>query len=125
MCIFGFIDEVKFTAYDDELERVEVFKYLGRLLAMDDVDMQAVRANLKKARKSWRMLSRLLRSEKFYKAVVQAVLLYGSESWALTESQLRCLHGFHIRAAYRMTKVNKPKKMPGPAGWWYPSWRMF
>ena len=28
----------QFTAYGDVLERVEVFKYLGRLLAMDDND---------------------------------------------------------------------------------------
>ena len=29
--------------------------------------------------------------------------------------------GFHIHAAYRIAKVNKPKRMPGSAGWWYPS----
>jgi hypothetical protein len=32
-----------FTAYSAELERVEVFKYLGRLLAYNDNDAQAVR----------------------------------------------------------------------------------
>ena len=31
-----------FTAYSEELERVEVFKYLGRLLAYDNNDTQAV-----------------------------------------------------------------------------------
>jgi hypothetical protein len=36
-------------AYGDELERVEVFKYLGRLLAYDDNDAWAVRGNIKKA----------------------------------------------------------------------------
>ena len=46
------LDQV-FTAYSDqELERVEVFKYLGRLLAFDDVDTHAIQANMKKARKS-------------------------------------------------------------------------
>ena len=40
-----------FTAYGDELDRVEVFKYLGRLLSHDDNDVQAARGNLKKARK--------------------------------------------------------------------------
>ncbi|KAL7523823.1 hypothetical protein ACHAXR_000346, partial [Thalassiosira sp. AJA248-18] len=107
--------DVVFTAYDEELERVEVFKYLGRLLAFDDNDMRAVRNNLKKARKSWRMLSRLLRAESigprvcgmFYKAVVQAVLLFGSETWALTPSAMKCLEGFHIRSAYRMARVNR------------------
>ncbi len=38
-----------FTAYDGELKRVEVFKYLGRLLAYNNNDSQAVRGNLKKA----------------------------------------------------------------------------
>ena len=32
----------QFTAYGDVLERVEVFKYLGRLVAMDDSDEQAM-----------------------------------------------------------------------------------
>ena len=40
-----------FTAYMEELERVEVFKYLDRLLTYDDNDAQAVRSNMKKARK--------------------------------------------------------------------------
>ena len=31
--------DATFTAYDVELERVEVFTYLGRLLAMDDNDL--------------------------------------------------------------------------------------
>ncbi len=34
-----------FTAYGEDLERVEVFNYLGRLLAYDDNDSQAMRAN--------------------------------------------------------------------------------
>jgi hypothetical protein len=38
-----------FTAYGKELERVEIFKYLGRLLAYNNSDTQAVRNNLKKA----------------------------------------------------------------------------
>jgi hypothetical protein len=36
-----------FMAYGAELERVEVFKYLDRLLAYDNNDAQAVRGNLK------------------------------------------------------------------------------
>jgi len=81
--------EVQFTAYGEELERVEVFKYLGRLLAFDDSIVQAVPCNLKKAWKSWSGILRVLRAENasprvcalFYKATVQAVLLFGSETW--------------------------------------------
>ncbi|EJK73704.1 hypothetical protein THAOC_04657 [Thalassiosira oceanica] len=76
--------EVEFTVYGETLERMEVFKYLGRLMAMDEKDMHAVQHNLKKARGVWRRFSILLRSEKlparvcgmFYKAVIQSVLLY-------------------------------------------------
>ncbi len=32
-----------FMAYGEELERVGVFKYLGRLIAYDDADTQAMR----------------------------------------------------------------------------------
>ena len=37
-----------FTAYGEELPNVEVFQYLGWLLAHDDNNSQAVRGNLKK-----------------------------------------------------------------------------
>jgi hypothetical protein len=52
-----------FTAYGKELERVEVFKYVGRLLAYNNNDTQAVRNNLKKARGVWARLSRMIRAE--------------------------------------------------------------
>jgi hypothetical protein len=42
--------EHSFTAYGEELERVEVLKYLGKLIAYyDDADTQAMRSNLSKA----------------------------------------------------------------------------
>ena len=65
------------------MERVEVFKYLGRLLAQDDDDIQAIRAQMRKARATWARVGQVLRAEnvpphiaaKFYKAVVQAITL--------------------------------------------------
>ena len=123
--------DVVFTAYDGqhELERVDVFRYLGRLMALDDVDTQAIQANMKKARKSWKLLSRLLRAEgasprvsgMFYKAVVMAILLFSSETWNLTPTALKRLEGFHIRHAYRMAKVNKPRRNPHTGVWTYPA----
>ena len=120
--------EQTFTAYGEELERVEVFKYLGRLLAYDDNDVQAVRASLKKARKCWGRISRVLRAENasprvcgmFYKATVQAILLFGSETWNVTPAMQKRLEGFHTRAAYRMVRKNKPKRNPD-GSWWYPA----
>ena len=117
-----------FTAYGVVLERVEVFKYLGRLMSFDDVDTQAMRSNLKKARRVWARLSRVLNREnassrvcaRFYIATVQAVLLFGSETWNITPTAMKRLEGFHIRAAYRMAVENRPRREPD-GSWTYPS----
>jgi hypothetical protein len=55
--------ETRFFAYGEQLQWVEVFKYLSRLLLHDDNDTQAMRANLAKARRCWVQVSRVLRSE--------------------------------------------------------------
>ena len=55
----------------------------------------------------------------FYKATVQAVLLFGSETWNLTPTAMKQLEGFHIRAAYRMARTNKPRRVPTDK-WTYP-----
>ena len=43
--------DAKFYAYGEELERVAVFKFLGRLIVFDNDDTQAVRGNLAQARR--------------------------------------------------------------------------
>ena len=57
-----------------------------------DDDWNAVVGNLKRARESWGRLSLILRQEgadpkvlgNFFIAVMQAVLLFGAETWLLT-----------------------------------------
>ncbi len=115
-----------FMAYGEELERVEVFKYLGRLIAYDDANTQAMQSNLRKARGCWAWISRVLRAENatartcgvFYKATVQAVLLYGSETWSLSPTSVKRLEGFHIRTVWRMSGMRLEKKPDG--SWLYP-----
>ena len=82
--------------------------------------------NLRKARGVLAWVLRVLRAENaspwtcgmFYKATVQAVLLYGSETWSLLPSSLKGLEGFHIRAAWQMTGLRPEKKPNG--SWTYP-----
>ena len=81
------------------------------MIAYDDEDTQEVRVNLKKARCVWARISRILRAENasprvcgmFYKATVQSVLLFGSETWCLDPAALKSLEGFYVKAARRMT----------------------
>ncbi len=56
----------------------------------------------------------------FCKAIVQAVLLYGSKTWCLTPALLARLDGFHICAAYRMAQEHRLKRnLDG--SWTYPA----
>ena len=116
-----------FTAYGKVLERVEVFKYLGRLLAYNNNDSQAVRGNLKKARDIWARLSRTMWAENasprvcgmFYKVTVQTILLSGSKTWNLSPASLKSLEGFHTWAAWCMAG-RRPLKLPDGT-WTYPN----
>ena len=44
--------------------------------------------------------------EMVYKVVVQMVLLYGSDSWVVTEAMLKVLEGFHHRVAHRIAGIS-------------------
>jgi hypothetical protein len=109
-----------FHVEGEVLEKVDLFRYLGRILAQDDDEVWAVRHQIKNAHGIWVKVRQVLTvdntppkvSAKFYKAVMQSVLLYGSETWNLMTTPLAWLEGFHIRAAYRMAEKHKPKKGP-------------
>jgi hypothetical protein len=115
-----------FCASGEDLERVEVFRYLGWLISYNDANNQAMRSNLRKAQGCWAQVSCVLRAENatpktcgmFYKVTVQAVLLYGSETWSLSLSSMKHLEGFHIRAAWRMSGKRPEWNVDG--SWTYP-----
>ena len=96
-------------------------------MAYNDNDAQALNMQLQKAQKNWARISYVLRAENalprvcgmFYKATVQAVLLFGSETWTTTTTMMKRLDGFHMRAAWRMARINKPRSNPD-GSWTYP-----
>ncbi len=73
-----------------------------------------------KACKCWAQIGKVLRSENaspqvcgyFYKAVVQVVLLFGSENWNLTPALLTWVEGFHIQCGYWMAQTHTRKRIP-------------
>ena len=79
-------------AYIRLIEMVTLFKYLGKILMVGNKDCLAMMINLKKLRKSWSQLTRILGREGvnlrvsmiFFNVVVQVVLLLGSETWVIT-----------------------------------------
>jgi len=104
-------NDVKFTVNNKIIEKVHKFKYLGRWLADDDDDTFSIMDNLKKARQKWNCLALILKREganaicmaRFYMVIVQAVLLYGADSWTVTERNLKRIKSFHHRAVRYMT----------------------
>ncbi len=89
-------------------------------MAQDEEDTQAVRAQLRKARGTWAQVGKVLRGEnapptvaaKFYLAIIQAILLYGSETWVISLQAMARREGFHIRAAWCMAQKHKPWQGP-------------
>ena len=91
-----------------------------------DYDWLTVVGNLGKARKSWGRLYRILSREgadpkvlgSFYKAVAQAMLLFGAETCVLTPRMEQALDSFQNRVARRMT--GKQRRKRGDGRWEYP-----
>jgi hypothetical protein len=106
--------EVTFFIDGKPIERVSSHLYLGRILQANDLDHEAIMARLKKARACWGRISRILNHDgiraytmaRFYLAIVQAVLLYGAETWVISKRDLRRLESFHARCARHMAHMH-------------------
>ncbi len=104
-----------------------MFQYLGCMLSMHDDDTHVVRTHLAKAHSCWNWVALNLNGEnaslcvcgKFWKAVMQSVLLYCSKTWVLTPTLLERLEGIQLRCTYQMAKWLKPQWGPG-GSWVYP-----
>ena len=120
------LDQVKIFVNGKEIERVREFKYLGRILCEDDDDTKCVESQITKARARWWRIAKILKNEgasakimsRFYVATVQAILLYGAESWVLTNRLIQKLNSFHLRAVRHMTGEHIRKQQGGT--WEYP-----
>ena len=96
-------DQTAITLKGTTLEAVEAFSYLGseaRQTARVDED---VRMRLEKAAKVYQMCrKKVFRSQNtskktkiyLFQMMVMSVLLYGAETWAVTQRDLRRLHAF-------------------------------
>ena len=93
------------------MEAVTEFWYLGRLLTATDDDWPAVAGNIKKARRIWGRLDRVLGRERadpkvswnFYTAVTQQVLLFRAETCVFARNIESDLDAFQGRVARKLT----------------------
>ena len=115
-----------FSAYGTPLTVVSLFRYLERTLFSTDKNWPAVEQNLQRAQVKWGRLVKILGREgadnrtvgRFYVVVVQAVILFGFETWFLTPLLEKSIEGFHQWAAQRMVGMVPKHQMDGT--WMYP-----
>ena len=108
-------DPLTITLRGTEIENVHSFKYLGSIYSAN-LSMQAeVSQRLASAGRAFYKLSCMKLWKDYvismktkitlYKVMVQSVLLYGSETWALTEQETNRLEVFQMRCLRRIKGI--------------------
>ena len=100
---------------------VAYFQYLGKVILAADDDWPAVVRNLERARALCKRMMRVLRREGleprvsgfFFKAVVQEVLLFGTETWVVTPRMGRFLEDLQDQVAQSLTGRTPQQKTDG------------
>ena len=89
----------------ENLQTTEEFTYLGSAVRHDGGEGSDIRNRLNKARNAFRMLKNVWKSSQYstetklrlYSSCVLSTLLYGSECWRMTASDLNQLSTFHTK----------------------------
>ena len=95
----------------ERVGNVPTFRYLGQPLDQTDDDWPYVQRSIMRARLVLGWLRTLIWREgednkvsaSFYMEVVQAILLYGSETWVLSASMAKRIEGMHTEYLKKIT----------------------
>lgn len=115
----------KLTVDDTPLESVMVFKYLGRAITQNDDNWMVVSSNIANARKKWGRIKVILKKDTSIPHTMansyKAVLLYGSETWSMSEIMLHKLDMFHQQCCRHIAGAYIHPDPDNPSNWIYPS----
>ena len=100
-----------FQAYGRTLATVTSLKYLSQVMTTEDDEWTVVVGKLRKDQKSWAQMASIMVQEGafswvlgvLFKAVVQTVLLLGSETWVLITRMGKILGSFQNRVTRKIT----------------------
>ena len=100
-----------FQAYGRTLATVTSLKYLSQVMTTADDEWTVVVGKLRKDQKSWAQMASIMVQEGafswvlgvLFKAVVQTVLLLGSETWVLITRMGKILGSFQNRVTRKIT----------------------
>ena len=100
----------------EHIEAVEEFTYLGSKMTADGSYEREIRARLSKAGQAYATLRNIWKSGKLkqkmkiflFKSKVLSILLYGSESWKMTNIINHRLEVFQNRCLHKILKIFRP-----------------
>ena len=110
---------------DEPLEEVDSFTYLGSIVNKQAGSEEDIVNRLKKARQSFGMLSKIWKSNKLsrmtklkiFNSNVKSVLLYGSESWSLTQKLENKVQVFVNNSLRRILRIRWPQVISNQELW--------
>ena len=101
------------------LQQTEKFTYLGSIIRPEGGTKEDINNRLGKARAAFRNMDKIWRSTQFnkktklklYQSCIVSTLLYGSECWRMTETDIRKLRSFHTTCLRKIQGIYWPKKI--------------
>jgi hypothetical protein len=113
------------TIESQPIERVEVFQYLGSMIDENGGAIKDVETRIRKARGAYTILGKIWHSTIYnantklhiFKSCVVSVLLYGCETWLVTEGIKRKLQVFVNRCLRRILRIFWPNTISNAELW--------
>lgn len=115
----GNIAQGSITMQDQDLEKVEEFKYLGSVVSEDGSMQKEIGHRIQAGWRNWKKCSGVLCDKrvpvklkgKVYKSVVRPAMLYGAETWATTKGDEKRLEVQEMKMLRWMMGVTKKDKI--------------
>jgi len=104
---------------DSEIEFCQEYKYLGIIFDTSGTDNKEIRSRVIKVRKCIACLNGILCSKdigkerklNIYNALIKSSLLYGSETWRLTENNRRRVEATEMDALRRSSRISRKERI--------------
>jgi len=104
---------------DSEIESCQEYKYLGLIFDTSRTDDKEIRSRVIQERKCIACLNGMLWSEdirkerklNIYSALIKSSLLYGSETWRLTENNKRRVEATEMDVMRRSSRISRKERI--------------
>jgi Reverse transcriptase (RNA-dependent DNA polymerase) len=104
---------VKFFLGQEQIQKKPQFKYLGRIITEQDIDLAAAENQLESAQRSWLKINKVVKRctnnnpwvmSLVYKTIILSTLLYGAENWFTNTTIMNKLNSFHNSCARTISR---------------------